>query len=147
MIREAKADEALKVVSFLKQFEQASQFVKVDVDHASKQFARLINSGNGVVFIMENSKGELQGGIGAIALPDLNCGVMTAVETFWFVAPEHRGGGMRLMEAFERWGKDKGCKRLAMIHLVDSYPDILEKIYINEGYKLVEKHYVKEVSI
>ncbi len=146
MIREARIDEVRKVAEFMKQFEQHTGFVKVDVNHATKQYERFYATGIGIMIILEDDNtGELYGGIGAIALPDIHCGIMTAVETFWFVSPEHRGQGLKLLKAFEDWGKKMKCKRLALIHLADSYPEILEKIYIRKKYKLVEKHFIREV--
>jgi GNAT superfamily N-acetyltransferase len=59
--------------------------------------------------------------------------------------PEYRGGGKELMFAFEKKAKELGCQRTAMIHMVDSMPDILENFYLKNGYKLIEKHYVKEI--
>jgi GNAT superfamily N-acetyltransferase len=68
-----------------------------------------------------------------------------AVETFWFVHPDHRGQGLSLLVEFEKWGKREGCQTLAMIHMVDSFPDKLETLYRRRGYKLIEKHYLKEI--
>lgn len=147
MIREARIDEVRKVTEFMKQFEQHTGFVKVDVEHATKQYERFIKNNIGAMIILEDDNtGELYGGIGVVALPDIHCGTLTAVETFWFVSPEHRGQGLKLLKAFENWGKEKKCKRLALIHLTDSFPEILEKIYIRKKYKLVEKHYLKEIE-
>lgn len=147
MIREARIDEVRKVTEFMKQFEQHTGFVKVDVEHATKQYERFIANKIGAVIILEDDNtGELYGGMGVIALPDIHCGIMTAVETFWFVSPEHRGQGLKLLKAFEDWSKEKNCKRLALIHLADSYPEILEKVYKRKKYQLVEKHYLRETG-
>ncbi len=72
---------------------------------------------------------------------------MIAVETFWFVAPEHRGIGIRLFNAFEKWAKDNQCSKTAMIHLTDSMPERLEQLYLKRGYRLIEKHYVKDLTV
>jgi hypothetical protein len=50
-----------------------------------------------------------------------------------------------LLEFFEDWAKNNGCDAIAMIYLSDSMPDSLEQLYIRRGFKLVEKHFVKEV--
>jgi GNAT superfamily N-acetyltransferase len=68
-----------------------------------------------------------------------------AVEAFWFVGPTYRGIGKLLFEAFEAEAKRLGCQKLAMIHMVDSYPDTLKIFYEKQGYHLAELHYVKEV--
>lgn len=146
MIREAKTAEEIRAVAeFMTQFEQATSFVKVDVDHTSKVYENLIRTGAAVFLVLEEN-GHMHGGIGAIKSPDLHDGKLTAVETFWFVAPESRGKGLLLFDAFEKWAIDSGCQKLAMIHLADSYPDILRKLYKRNGYKLAEEHYIKEVT-
>lgn len=48
-----------------------------------------------------------------------------------------------LVDAYEAYAERLGCQKKAMVHMVDSYPDILEKLYLKRGYRLVEKHYVK----
>lgn len=143
MIKTADTAEAIKeVCDFMVRFESATEFVKVVPDHAFKVYESMIKSGTAIMLVLEED-GQMVGGLGAIKYPDLHSGELTAVETYWFVAPEHRGHGMELFEAFEQWGKDQECTRLAMIHLADSYPKALEKIYLRKGYQLVEKHYVR----
>lgn len=146
MIRVAKTKEDVyQVAAFMKQFEQATNFVDVDVEYTASRYWQMVESGIATMFILEQDS-EMIGGLGAIKFPDLHDGRMTAVETYWFVSPEHRGKGLKLFDAFEIWGEESGCKKLAMIHLADSYPDILEKLYERRGYKLVEKHYVRYLS-
>ena len=147
MIREAiTAEEIRAVAQFMTQFEQATTFVKVDVDHTSKTYESLIRSGAAVFFVMEED-GQMQGGLGAIKSPDLHDGKLIAVETFWFVSPQFRGKGTLLFNAFEKWAIGHGCQKLAMVHLSDSYPGILRKLYKRRGYKLAEEHYIKEVML
>lgn len=145
MIRFAETKEDVqKVAEFMTQFQKASEFVKVNVPHTVEAYWNLITQKIAVFMMLEHEE-EMIGGLGAIKYPDMHDGKLTAVETFWFISPDHRGAGMKLFNAFEQWGKDQGCKKLAMIHLSDSYPEILEKIYMRKGYKLAEKHYIKEI--
>jgi GNAT superfamily N-acetyltransferase len=67
------------------------------------------------------------------------------VETFWFTDPKKRGYGKMLLDAYEQYASQCGAKKAAMIHMMDSYPDSLERFYKRQGYKLIEKHYVKEL--
>lgn len=145
MIRMATTyKDILAATEVMKQFEYASTYVKVDIGHAAKIYSDMVDKGIAVYFIMEKD-GVIIGGLGAVKCPDLHIGRTLAVETFWFIAPEYRGHGLGLMEAFERWGKSEGCDALAMIHMVDSYPEKLERLYIRRGYQLAEKHYIKEL--
>ena len=111
-----------------------------------KKYREMIQNGTGVLLLSINGN-TIQGGIGGIKGPDFHDGDMYAVETFWFVYPEYRqkGVGVELLNAFEEWGRSNGCEKVAMIHLVDSYPDVLKRFYEANGYHLAELHYVKDL--
>ena len=146
MIRKTTIDELPWVMGLFKAFEKETKFVLGDVDHAVKVYRRFLESGIGVVFIsMDHNR--LQGGLAAIWAEDLHWRGRFAVETIWFVDPADRdmGVGTQLLNAFEEWAKSEGCHKVAMIHLSDSYPEILEQYYVSKGYQLMEKHYVKDI--
>jgi len=134
-----------KVTEFMKQFEQASEFVKVDIDHATKTYEGMIDQGIAVVMVLEHEK-KLIGSLGFIVADDLHSGDKMTVETFWFTDPKKRGHGLMLLEVYEEYSKKIGSKKIAMVHMTDSYPERLEKLYIKRGYKLIEKHYVKDLK-
>jgi len=87
---------------------------------------------------------DLIGGLGCIKAPDLHDGRLTAIETFWLVLPEYRGQGMKLFKVFEQWAAEQGCEKKAMIHMADSFPEVLGRFYAKKGYKLAELHWIKE---
>lgn len=144
IIRIIKAEEMLRITAFMKQFEEETAFVKVNVGYATMRYEEMINAGAATVFVAEKD-GELMGALGSIKAPDLHNGEIIAIETFWFTAPEHRGCGVKLLDAFEKWAADNGCAKTAMIHLADSMPDRLEKFYLKRGYQLIEKHYTRRI--
>ena len=115
-------------------------------EFAIKKYREMIQNGNGVFFLSVDGD-RIQGGIGGIKGPDFHDGVLYAIETFWFVYPEYRqaGVGAELLNTFEEWGRSNGCKKVAMIHLVDSYPEVLKRFYESSGYHLAELHYVKDL--
>jgi GNAT superfamily N-acetyltransferase len=131
-----------------KMFERDSKFVKVDPDHTAKRYQEMIRSGFAAVFMLVGERDEIQGGLGAIKYPDIHSGEWRATESFWYVLPEFRGGfgAMDLLLAYEKWARDQGCKMMSIIHLADSYPEKLERLYRNRGYELVEKTYMKETG-
>lgn len=136
------------IPDLFKGFEQDSAFIKVDIAYADKVYKDLIRSGVGQIFILlDDNTGESIGGFGCIKSPDLHSGRMMAVETFWYVVPEYRNslGGAQLYDSFERWAAEQGCEILAMIHMIDSSPEKLRKLYEKKGYRLAEQHYIKEV--
>lgn len=142
-VYEAEVGEVRKVAEFMKQFERATQFVKVNVPHTIDRYTKMVTDGYATIFKLEEA-GELIGGLGALVFPDLHSGAMTGVETFWFVTPEKRGKGLILLDAFEEWGWSQGCEQLALIHLLDSSPKALERVYRSRGYIPAETHYIKK---
>lgn len=137
-------EDIRRMTELAKQYDGGfSKYIRVDVEYSVKQYVSMIKGGWGVVFALKNDAGEMVGGLGAIKAPDLHCGYMTAIETFWFTNPDSRGHGLLLLDAFEAWGKEFGCRRFAIVHLVDSMPERLSVLYKRRGYKLIESHYVK----
>ncbi len=148
MIKEWTAEDgrkSLRHTEFLKAFENASSFVKVDVQYAHDRYQKFLESGICKVFYAETDEGVIQGTIGFIISDDLHDGKKIAIETFWFVDPTYKGVGKLLFNRFEEEAKKLGCKKLAMIHMVDSYPESLKAFYEKNGYSLLEMHYIKEV--
>lgn len=143
-IYECKPEQSYEIASVMAEFGNRSEFVNVDVDYTAQKYATMISNGTATFLTLEVD-GKIVGGLGCIKYPDLHDGVLTAVETVWFVHPDYRGYGMKLFDAYEQWAKNNGCKKIAMIHMVDSYPEILEKLYRRRGYRLMEKHYIKEI--
>jgi GNAT superfamily N-acetyltransferase len=67
---------------------------------------------------------------------------MLASEVAWWVEEEARGKGegLKLLEAFEYWGKNvANCKLISM----SSLDKVVEKYYKKNGYKLYERAYMK----
>lgn len=143
IVRATKHD-VYAVACAMKEFETCTEHVKVDVDYTTGRYVPMVKSGKCAIFMLKDGM-KVCGAIGGIKAEDLHCGEMVAVETFWFVSPDYRGQGLRLLELFEEWAKEEGCKKVAMIHLEDSMPDALKRLYGRRGYRLIESHYVREV--
>lgn len=104
-------------------------------------------------FLMQHDLGEIWAAfdgdtvLGAIGFCMHKCpftGVKGALETFWFVHPEYRGGavGMQLLGKFEDRAQIKGAKRLAMVHLASLN---LQKVFESRGYVLADQTFWKEI--
>lgn len=91
--------------------------------------------------------GKPVGLLGGILAPDMNDGELLAVETFWYVMPEHRNSmeSIKLLMVFELWARDVGAKRIMMAHLLSSMPEKLASYYEKRGYRPLEINYVKEL--
>lgn len=81
--------------------------------------------------------------LGALSMPSLFGDQQIAAEVAWWVEPEARGNGAGkiLLEAFEYWAGQIGCKKLMMMSLDTE----VGKFYEKEGYTLQEYVYMKEI--
>lgn len=86
----------------------------------------------------------LVGTLGAVMCPDPCDGDLVAQEMFWYVLPEHRGFGMRLLKGYERMARERGAKRISMVHL-HAINENLGAIYERGGYRKLETQYMKEL--
>jgi GNAT superfamily N-acetyltransferase len=147
-IREAKAGtgEAFKIATLMKGIESDTAHVKVNPEYAGANYDSMMEKNIAHMFILETDDGKMVGGMGCVVGPDLHFPRIVAVETYWYVDPDYRGDGMLLLRFFEQWAKDNKCDAVAMIHLEDSSPDSLEKVYKRRRYVKVESHYIKEIK-
>jgi hypothetical protein len=148
MIRTLLIEDEEEVPSFFARFKDDSKCVSINVPYAQKYYRTMIENKMGQVFLLcDEETGSVHGGLACIKGPVPHSGQMVAVELFWYVAPEYRGslGALELLVAFENWAKENQCSSCALIHMMDSQPERLEKLYLRMGYKLLEKHYIKEV--
>ena len=126
-------------------FYSSSKFLNGFMPVVFKQsWTTFLSSGLGVLFLLKNDNG-IHGMLGGMKYPDPNSGELIATEFFWFVNPEKRGQGLKLLKAFESWAKEQECKKIIMVHLADLMPDRIKQIYEKSGYEMLETHYVKEV--
>jgi GNAT superfamily N-acetyltransferase len=145
VIREWTLEEAKtkRLGRFMKAFEMATKFVKVEPEYASDRFIGMMEAGICRIFVAETEEKEFQGAVSWIVVPDMFCGKPTAIEMFWFVHPLHHGKGIG-SQLFDKFEAETMGMRRAMIHLSDSYPERLRKFYKDRGYTLLEEHYIRE---
>ncbi len=145
VIRQVTESELLEVCCKLSRFEECTKFVKVNPVIMASTYSKFIRDGVGGI-IISLSDNAVSGGLGFIISNDLHSGEKIAVETFWYVLPEFRGIGIKLLDEFEKLAKENSCDNIAMVHLEDSSPEVLERLYKKRGYKLVERHYVRVIQ-
>lgn len=117
---------------------------KLVTAHFVASWRTLLERGMGEIFVLREN-GEVIGALGALVYPDMYDGEPVATEAFWWVKPERRGQGMRLLQEFEEWARECGCRRMLMVHLESLQPMALGRIYERRGYVKAETHYLKEV--
>ena len=146
LVTQLGLDDLDNLVDLAEEFYSSSQFLNgFDKEISKRSWTNFIAGGTGAIFAIKEDD-AFHGMLGVVKFPDINTGELIACEMFWFVSKEHRGKGLLLVNAFEEWAKQEGCKKVAIAHLEDSMPDSLEKLYVRMGYTLSEKTYIKEVS-
>lgn len=118
---------------------------KFSSEHFTDSWALLAKTGVGELWVLECDNRVL-GSVGFIAVSDINSGEKVASELFWFMDPLARGQGKALLEKFEARAKELGCARMLMIHLAGPRSETLSRLYERRGYKLLESHFVKEIT-
>jgi len=145
MIKEVEVGELQRVSEVGKQFFEESQIPgKMDSEVFCKNWKVLIEVGMGKIYGVYQD-GLFVGGLGALITPDLNDGKKVATEAFWFVSPQYRGAGIKLLLFFLNHAKEIGCERVIMVHLFNSHSEKLAKLYQNLGFQPVETHYLKNL--
>lgn len=100
----------------------------------------LLTSDGSTVFVAEKA-GEVLGMIGLMAYPHPMSGERTVAEVMWWVQPESRGCGLRLLRAGEDWAREQGATVLQMIA---PSPET-ERLYERLGYVPVERTYQRRL--
>lgn len=113
-----------------------------------KSYSSLIDIGVGYIIGLFEDDGPIMGALGGMICPALFNFKTMSVESFWYVLPRYRRGraGLLLFDEFERYSVERGAKLLAMIHLDNLQPESLRKLYVRRGYRLIESHYVKDIT-
>lgn len=141
MMRTATAEDVPRIVElgcrFLTESGYAAHLTPDPIQMATTM-AWLLADPMRAIFLSE-ADGVVTGGIGIFVYTHALSGKPTAVEVFWYVAPEHRGQGIRLLVKAERWAKDAGATTLQMIAPT---PEV-ERFYERRGYAKVETTYGK----
>ncbi len=88
--------------------------------------------------------GKIVGAIGMAFLEDTFTNVPTAFEQFWWVHPDHRNSrlGLELWHKFEERARERGAKRLVMVHLASLN---LQSVFERRGYSLTEQTFWKAI--
>lgn len=144
----AKAEDLRKLGDLATEFYASSRFLeRFDLDLFVEFWTAMIESGNGIVFILSHGE-SIVGTLGGVAHRDPHGRDFLAHEFFFFIGKEARGGFgfLKLYRAFEKWARDeKGCVRIQMVHLQDSMPEKLKSLYGRLGFEPAETVYTKSL--
>lgn len=102
---------------------------------------RLITDVSGLVLVDERES-EIVGMLGAIATVHPHSGDRVMAELFWYVAPDARGSGVRLLQEAEHWAITNGVRKSIVVAPEGSSVDLL---YVRMGYKPLERQFIKDL--
>jgi|DEB3_MinimDraft_2_1074329.scaffolds.fasta_scaffold05128_3 GNAT superfamily N-acetyltransferase len=110
-----------------------------------ENWKKIIARDQGCIIFNQDEKGGINGAIGLLVYQDINDGELVMQEAFWFVSPESRGFGLRLLKKAEEIAKMINVKRFVMTHLLNGYADQLSRLYPRMGFKALEINYIKHL--
>jgi len=146
VIRQATPGDLPRLATCAQEFYASSKHLtNFKLERFVNFWTSIIQEGIGVVFVFEKD-GELQGALGGMRSADLYSGTSYSQELFWFVRECYRGAGLQLYRAFEKWSREQGCNEIRMIHLSDSMPERLARVYNYLGFEIIETHYSKTLK-
>jgi len=113
-----------------------------DVDQMGKTARGLIAAEDGLLLVATRDEVVI-GMFGALIFTHPITAERTAAEVFFWVEPESRGYGVRLLRRAEQWAERHGAARMQMIA---PSPEI-ETFYRRLGYRALEVTYDKALTV
>jgi len=132
------------LVAMGRQFAQTEMYrdvLRENPDQMTVVATNLIEHESGTVLVLER-EGVLVGMIGIVCTLHFLSGEMYAGEVFWWVTPEKRGDGVRLLKAAESWAIERGAKTLQMIAPTER----VGQFYDRMGFARMETSYQKDLG-
>lgn len=144
MIRLATVDDVNGLVEMGLRFVRETGYAKYLTENPEQLRAllpSLIRLDDALLMVCERD-GIVNGVIGALMFTHPLSAEPIVSELFWWVNPEARGDGVRLLRSMETWATTKGAKRVQMIAPTDK----VEIFYQRMGYERVEAMYQRSLS-
>lgn len=146
-LRQATIEDLPQILDELKEFAKFYKS-KISLFKDQETSEKIITSfiKEHLFIVAHNGNGDFCGFISGMVLPHIyNPDIVTLVESFWWVKPEHRGtkAGALLLNAFIDFGKEHVDWIIATIE--DDSP-VNEDVFLKRGFRLKEKSYLMEVN-
>lgn len=141
LIREANEHDIPRLVEMGMHFHNGSPYR----EHIKENPQQMRNLAEQLVLnkglLLSERAGKICGMFGYFVYPHFMSGEIVAGEVFWWVEPEYRGEGVKLLKEAERRAKSAGAARMQMI----APDDRLGTLYKRMGYSFVEASYQKTI--
>ena len=147
MIRKGEYKDIEGVKELIKEFFQESlAWYKISLDDETITETMKSFVDKHISFVAEEN-GKIIGVIAGIISPSIfDKRQLFAQEAIWYVTKKARGiVGFKLIKVFEEECRKLGAKMISMICMSNLNFDILDRFYKNDGFALLENHYIKEV--
>lgn len=150
VVRRATVDDIRGVVMLGRKFADESGYpsrgIHINPHKLHESLELAIGDDSHAVFVADRD-GVLVGASAAIRFSMYFSDAPVAMEMFWWVDPEVRGGtaAIRLIKSMEDWAAEAGCITFSMVDL----PGIIgpaSSIYERRGYQLVERTWIKGMN-
>lgn len=140
-IRPATTDDLPELLRMGRSFAGALKLadtIGYDDETMERLFLHLINDANGILLVTDG------GAAGGLVHPSLfNRHHMTGQELFWWVDPECRGAGLRLLAALEDAARERGAQSFMMgTHEALNFA-AATKLYGRRGYRASDRNFIK----
>ncbi len=143
MIRRATLEDRARLIEMGQRFVAETPYaglITIDPERLAVTVGSLLENPHAAVFV-SGSDATLTGMIALLAYDHPFSGERTAFEVVWWVEPEARGDGVRLLRAAEGWARDQGIKKMQMVA-----PDArVGGFYQRMGYSPVETSYQRSL--
>lgn len=141
MIRAARSEDVPRLVEMGQRFRENTSYSKHLANNPAKmaETAAKLIAVDGI--LVTERAGKVVGMIGFIFHDHFISGELSGGEVFWWVEPEHRGEGVKLVKAAEAIARAKGATNFQMIAPTGQVMAVYERL----GYEFVEATYQKNL--
>lgn len=143
LIRRATADDTVRLIEMGQNFVEGTDYkvlISVKPERLADTIASVLGNPDGVVLV-SGSDATLTGMIAMLAYDHPFSGERTAFEIVWWVEPEARGDGIRLLRAAEAWAREQGATAVQMV----APNDRVGALYQRLGYAPVETSFQRSL--
>lgn len=128
MIRLACASDIPRLVEMGLRFRRESEYSQHLLENAEKMAELAAQLAASDSLLVSDRGGRLVGMLGYVVFRHFLSGELVSGEVFWWVEPEHRGEGLKLLRAAEDRSRSYGAKYMQMIAPNDRVADLYRRL-------------------
>lgn len=142
MIRRALPEDMDRLIEMGQRFVAETEYaglIKADPERITETVMRIATNPDGAIFVSGN--GSVTGMIAMLIYEHPFSGERMASEMAWWVEPEARGSGVKLLRAAEEWARERGAVAVQMVAPTER----VGALYSRLGYKAFETSYQRRL--